>query len=56
MATRGLVRRPEQSFAQLYQERRPLYLHYADVTVDCSGKNTTQICAEITALELDPSE
>jgi shikimate kinase len=33
--SRGLVRRPGQSVADLYAERLPLYRRYADVTIDC---------------------
>ena len=33
---RGIACRPGQSFASLYNERRPLYLRYADIVVDCS--------------------
>lgn len=37
--SRGVVMAPGQSFAQLFDERRPLYERYADLTVDCSGLN-----------------
>ena len=35
--TRGLVRRPGQSLADLYAERLPLYRRYADLTIECRG-------------------
>jgi len=35
--SRGLVRRPGQSIADLYAERQPLYERHADVTVPCDG-------------------
>ncbi len=35
--TRGLVRRPGQTLADLYAERLPLYRRAADVEVNCSG-------------------
>jgi shikimate kinase len=35
--TRGIARRPGQSFEELFAERRPLYLRYADVVIDASG-------------------
>lgn len=35
-STRGLVRHPDQSFADLYHERKPLYLHFADFIFSCS--------------------
>ncbi len=33
--TRGLAKRPDQSFDDLFQERYSLYKKYADITVDC---------------------
>mgnify|MGYP001116934469 CR=1 FL=1 len=32
---RGMVIAPGQSFAELYEERLPLYRRYADVEIDC---------------------
>ena len=34
-AARGLAKRPEQTLADLYAERQPLYQRHADVTIDC---------------------
>ena len=34
--TRGVARRPDQSFEDLFAERRALYQHYADISLDCS--------------------
>lgn len=34
---RGIARRPDQSFGDLFVERRALYQRYADITVDCEG-------------------
>jgi shikimate kinase len=45
--TRGLARQPNQSFADLYHERRALYLEYANITINCDGKSQTQIIDEI---------
>ena len=36
-ATRGIARRPNQSFSSLFNERRELYLRYADIQVDCNA-------------------
>lgn len=44
---RGLAKRTDQSFADLYAERTPLYERYADITVACAGKSPELICAEI---------
>jgi shikimate kinase len=45
--TRGLVKRPDQSFADLFHERFPLYMKYADVTVACSKLTQEEVCAKI---------
>jgi shikimate kinase len=45
--TRGLARQPDQSFADLYHERRALYQAHASITIDCKGKNQAQIIDEI---------
>jgi len=45
--TRGLVKRPDQSFADLFHERFPLYTKYADVTVKCSDLTQEEVCAQI---------
>jgi shikimate kinase len=44
---RGIAKRPDQSFAELFEERRKLYVAYADVTVDCNGLTHDMVCAEI---------
>jgi shikimate kinase len=48
-ATRGLAKRPEQSFADLYQERVALYRKYAEITIECSRLSHEEACAEIIA-------
>jgi len=45
--TRGLARKPNQSFEELYLERRALYQRYATITIDCTGKSQHQILDEI---------
>jgi len=40
--TRGIARRPEQSFADLFAERQALYQRYADLVVDCNGLDQNQ--------------
>ncbi|MBO5283273.1 MAG: shikimate kinase [Lachnospiraceae bacterium] len=44
---RGVTLRPGQDLPALYQERRPLYEQYAQVTVDCSSKPLRSIVHEI---------
>lgn len=48
--TRGIARRPNQTFEELCAERSPLYEKHADHTINCCGKNADEICIEITAL------
>jgi shikimate kinase len=47
--SRGVVMAPGQTIASLYEERRPLYARYADVTVDCQGLTHEQTVARIVA-------
>ena len=49
--TRGLAKRPDQSFRDLFDERVPLYRKYADITIDCAARTHEEVCsAIITAL------
>jgi len=45
--TRGLAKRPDQSFADLFQERFELYSTYADMTIDSNGITQDQVCDDI---------
>ncbi|MGB1157857.1 MAG: shikimate kinase [Porticoccaceae bacterium] len=44
---RGIACRPDQSFADLFTERRPLYQQYADITIDCDHQTPAQTLAKI---------
>ena len=44
---RGLAKRPDQSFADLFAERVPLYRKYAEITVTCAGQSHDEVCARI---------
>jgi shikimate kinase len=46
-AGRGLARLPNQTLADLYAERGPLYQRYADVVVDCAGFAPEQVAENI---------
>lgn len=46
-ATRGLAKRPDQDFDDLFQERFALYTKYADITIKCAGLNQDEVCAKI---------
>jgi len=45
--TRGLAKRPDQSFRDLFAERVPLYEKYADVTIRCGRLTHEEVCALI---------
>ena len=40
--TRGIARRPDQTFEELFAERKALYQRYADIVVDCNGLNQNE--------------
>jgi shikimate kinase len=45
--TRGLAKRPDQTFVDLFQERTSLYSRYADLTIGCIGLTHEEVCARI---------
>jgi shikimate kinase len=45
--TRGIVGLKTKTLREIYDERRPLYLRYADVTISVSGKSKTAVVSEI---------
>ena len=49
--TRGISRRPDQSFAELFAERQALYARYADTRVECSGSHEDVVERVIAALD-----
>ncbi len=46
-STRGLARRPDQSFAALFDERLALYMRHADIAIKCDGITQEQVCERI---------
>ncbi|MDE0841899.1 MAG: shikimate kinase [Porticoccaceae bacterium] len=44
---RGIARRPDQTFEDLYLEREPLYRQYADIVIDCADASTQKITANL---------
>lgn len=44
---RGVVIKPGMTLDDLYAERYPLYLKYADAVIDCSGKGQDELLLEI---------
>lgn len=45
--TRGIARRPDQSFEELFAERKALYLQYADITVRCDQHGPGEVVGQI---------
>lgn len=46
---RGIAKRADQSFSQLFDERFALYTQYADLTIPCAGLTQDEVCARIAA-------
>ena len=44
---RGIVGLKSKSLREIYEERKPLYSRYADITVNCQGKSQDQVVSEI---------
>ena len=45
--TRGLAKRPDQSFQDLFQERFELYNRYADIVIDCNEVRQEEVAETI---------
>jgi shikimate kinase len=45
--SRGLAKRPDQTLSDLFEERRPLYVKYADIVLTCAGLTQEQVCTSI---------
>jgi shikimate kinase len=45
--TRGLAKRPDQDFADLFRERFALYTKYADITITYDGLTQEEVCEVI---------
>jgi len=45
--SRGIAKRPEQSFAELFEERVILYRRYADIVINGDGLNQDDVCKAI---------
>jgi shikimate kinase len=44
---RGIAKRPDQSFSELFEERNVLYRKYADITINCKGLTQEEVCDRI---------
>lgn len=45
--TRGIARRPDQSFAELFDERAALYRKYADIIVTCDNHGPGEVIEQV---------
>lgn len=45
--TRGLAKRADQTFSDLFEERFPLYKKYADIAIECSNMTQEEACETI---------
>lgn len=50
ISRRGVVIKPGMTFDDLYEERHPLYIQYAELVVDCSGRPQDEILSDIRSL------
>ena len=48
--TRGLAKRADQSFVDMFNERFALYTQYADFTISCNGLTHEEVCSRIIQL------
>ena len=46
-STRGIAKRPDQSFAELFDERFVLYTKHADIAIKCDDMTQEQVCERI---------
>ncbi|MGV8075317.1 MAG: shikimate kinase [Syntrophobacteraceae bacterium] len=46
-SSRGIAKRPDQSFAELFDERFALYTKHADITIKCGGMTQEEVCERI---------
>ena len=44
---RGISKRPDQSFDELFEERFPLYAKHADIAIKCGSMTQEQVCERI---------
>ena len=45
--TRGLAKRADQSFTDLFQERFELYTRYADIVIESNHRSQEEVCDDI---------
>lgn len=53
-STRGLAKRPEQTFAELFAERQALYHRYAQITINADAGDAEAVCTAVIAALGEP--
>ena len=53
---RGVVIGPDQNLGDLYAERQPLYLKYADITISTDGLTPDQVVVKIMQTLMKPAD
>lgn len=46
-STRGIAKRKDQSFEEVFEERAMLYARYADIVIKCDDMTMEEVCAQI---------
>jgi shikimate kinase len=49
LGTRGIVKEPRQTLAEIFAERSPLYARYGQVMIDCRDRTPDQVVSAILA-------
>jgi shikimate kinase len=49
-STRGLAKRTDQNFTDMFQERFMLYTKFADIMVKCAGLTHEEVCSRIISM------
>lgn len=52
--TRGIARRPDQSFEELFAERMALYAQFAELHIDCTGLSHEDVLEKVIAALTQP--
>ncbi len=53
MYNRGIIKMPGETLADVLRNREPLYRRWADVTINCRGRDQTEITAGIAGIIRD---
>ncbi len=53
MYTRGIIKAPEETLADVCRYREPLYRRWADVTISCGSRDQTDIAGDISEIIRD---